>query len=644
VDLLVDRYRRERSLGRGAMGEVWLAEDTLLGRPVAIKQLRTDPDATLGQWGERMRREARLAAQLNHPNAVAIYDLVIVDEQPYVVMEYVPGDSLAQRIRLASQLAPEQAGRWIGQVAAALEAAHARGIVHRDVKPANILITPEDAAKLADFGIARSVQDVSQTQSGVMVGTPAFLAPEVARGGDPSPASDVWSLGATLYAAVEGKPPFGSGGDNPLALLNRIGSEPVPPAASAGPLSPILSAMLERDPARRPTAAQVRAGLASETPAPGERTAPLVNEPTGADDAEQTQLRQHPTPGPGSAPTTVSRPVAMAPPRPPAPGPPSGQVPGPPSGPPFGPPPVYQPPAPGYGFGDQPPPPPPRRNSGWLVAGILIAVLVIAGGIVTAVAMTSSKSKAHDNPTTTPPPSPTTTGSHDFPSTSSNPVTTSNVPSTPSTTPKPTPTTRPKPGDVPALPSSAQAVPINATPPRPPSDRTVRPYTTPDPTPGAANQLVEWQPPGLTGDASAAITAVTQFLVYINRQDMQHAWSASTETRHGATPDAQFLTGYRSSRHYQIAFGPPRALDADLIAIPARFVSRQDPAAQGNPAGVTGCTYWPQYVFLVAKIDGRWLDDVAGDFVNRPSVAPLKRPDTVRGGSQLLPLQQRAAC
>jgi serine/threonine protein kinase len=261
VEVLADRYRRVRSLGSGAMGEVWLADDTLLGRPVAIKQLRTDPDGHLAQWDERIRREARLAAQLNHPNAVAIYDLLVVDEQPYVVMEYVPGDSLAQRIRMAGRLVPDHAARWIGQVAGALEAAHARGIVHRDVKPANILITPYNAAKLTDFGIARSAQDVSQTQSGMLVGTPAFLAPEVARGGDPSPASDMWSLGATLYSAVEGRPPFGSGVDNPLAVLARINSEPVPPASSAGWLTPLLVALLDRDPARRPTATQVHTTL-----------------------------------------------------------------------------------------------------------------------------------------------------------------------------------------------------------------------------------------------------------------------------------------------------------------------------------------------------------------------------------------------
>ncbi|HEY3713608.1 MAG TPA: serine/threonine-protein kinase [Jatrophihabitantaceae bacterium] len=629
MELLVDRYRRDRSLGRGAMGEVWLAEDTLLGRPVAIKQLRTDPDATLGQWGERMRREARLAAQLNHPNAVAIYDLIIVEDQPYVVMEYVPGDSLARRIRSAGKLPPEQAGRWIGQVAAALEAAHARGIVHRDVKPANILITPEDSAKLADFGIARSVQDVSQTQTGVMVGTPAFLAPEVARGGDPSPASDVWSLGATLYAAIEGKAPFGSGLDNPLALLARIGSEPVPAAPSAGSLTPILEAMLERDPSRRPTAAQVRAGLAYETPAPGERTGPVAAE---TDDVDQTQMRQHPTPPPG--------PVALPP--PPLAGP---------SGPhwptgPTGPPPVYLPPVPGYGYGEQPPPPPRRRNSGWLVAGILISVLVIAGGVIAAVALSSSKSKAQHDPTTTAAPSPTSSpsSSPDFPSTSENPTTTSAISTTTTPTPKPTPTTRKKPAGVPGLPSSGQAVPTNATPPRAPSDPAVRPYTSPNPTPTTAKQIVEWQPPGLSGDGAAAVSAITQFLADINRQDMQNAWTNSTEIRHGASPDAKFTTGYRTSRHYQVAFGQPRRLDADLIAVPARFVSRQDPAAQGNPSGVTGCTYWPQYVFLVAKVNGRWLDDVAGDYTSRSSVASLKRHDTVRGGQQLLPLQQRVAC
>jgi len=576
VEVLADRYRRVRSLGRGAMGEVWLAEDTLLGRPVAIKQLRTDPDGTLGEWGDRIRREARLAAQLNHQHAVAIYDLLVVDEHPYVVMEYVPGDSLAQRIRMAGRLAPDHAAQWIGQVAGALEAAHARGIVHRDVKPANILITPYHAAKLTDFGIARSAQDVSQTQSGMLVGTPAFLAPEVARGGDPSPASDMWSLGATLYSAVEGRPPFGSGVDNPLAVLARIGSEPVPPASSAGWLTPLLAALLDRDPARRPTAAQVRATL---TPA--------------GSDAELTQ------PGPTAA-LFAPRPAAQPPP------------------------PAHEP-----------------RHSRWRVPGIVAAVLIVAGGGVVAAVVLSSSSSPAAHASRTPATTGAASSSPDVPSTSE--VATS--PSTPpSPTAHPSPATYPKPADVPSLPSSEQPVPVGAALPGPPANPRVQPYTTPDPTPTTASQLVEWQPPGLSGGAAAAVSSITRFLLYINRQDMQAAWNHSTEIRHAARPDQRFLTGYRTSRHYQLAFGRPQHLDADLIAVPARFVSRQDPAAQGNPAGVTSCTFWPQYVFLVAKVGDRWLSDVARDYVNRTSVAPLKRHDTVRDAAELEPLQQRVAC
>jgi eukaryotic-like serine/threonine-protein kinase len=573
VEPLAGRYRRVRSLGSGAMGEVWLAEDTLLGRPVAIKQLRTDPDAALEQWSERMRREARLAAQLNHPNAVAIYDLLVVDEQPYVVMEYVAGDSLAQRIRRAGTLTPEQAARWIGQVAGALEAAHARGIVHRDVKPANILITPYQAAKLTDFGIARSAQDVSQTQSGILVGTPAFLAPEAARGGDPSPASDMWSLGATLYSAVEGRPPFGSGVDNPLAVLARIGSEPVPPASSAGWLTPLLAALLDRDPARRPTAAQVHAAL---TPA--------------ASDAERTQ------PGPTAAL--------------------------------FSPRPMHAPPT------------PTARRRRWLVPGIAAAVIVIAGGVVAAVLLSSPSSHAA-HASSTPPNAGATSRSPDVPSTSE---VASSLSTRPGPTTRPGPATYPKPADVPSLPSSGQAVPVGATPPAAPANPQVQPYTASDRTPTSAAQLVEWQPPALAGDAAVAVSSITRFLLDINRQDVQAAWNQSTEIRHGPTPDLRFLTGYRTSRHYQVAFGHPRHLSPDLIAVPARFVSRQDPAAQGNPAGVTSCTYWPQYVFLVAKVGDRWLSDVAGDYVDRPSVALLKRHDTVRNAAELEPLQQRVAC
>ena len=620
MELLVDRYRRVRSLGRGAMGEVWLADDTLLGRSVAIKQLRTDPDAGLGEWGDRMRREARLAAQLNHPNAVAVYDLIIDDEQPYVIMEYVPGDSLAQRIRSAGTLAAGEAGYWIGQVAAALEAAHANGILHRDVKPANILITPEGSAKLADFGVARSLRDATHTQTGIMVGTPAYLAPEVAQGGDPLSASDIWSLGATLYAAIEGRPPFGTGADNPLALLARIVSDQVPAAEHAGPLRPIIAAMLSRDPAGRPHAGEVRSWLTEETPTLGERTGPVG--PAAEGDADRTQVRQR-APDPQPQPSY------------------------PPPGAPFPPqqfaPPMYAP-GPGYSYGAPPPPPPQRRRkSGLLVGGVVAAVVIVAAAVVTAVAISSSKTNANGRQDTSTPPSPTTSSSHDFPSTSavSSPSPTSR-PS--STTPGSSPASHPKPLDVPDLPASGQSVPLNATPPVRPGDPAVRAYTSPDPTPTTSREIVEWQPPGLGPDGTAAIGAVTQFLTLVNQQDLQSAWEHSTERLHAAAPDQRFRTGFATSRHYQVAFGTPRKIDPDLIAIAARFVSRQDPAAQGNPSGVTGCTYWPQYVFLVARVNGTWLDDVAGDYVSRASVAPMKRFDTVRNQPELEPLSERVAC
>lgn len=276
-DVLSGRYRWRASLGQGAMGEVWLADDLLLGRAVAIKAIRPDPHAGIDRAAvERMAREARVAARLQHPNVVAVFDLLHSDGQPHVVMEYVRGESLAERIRRSGRLSPAEAGQLIAQVAAALEAAHGAGIVHRDVKPANILIADDGTAKLADFGIARAAGDATLTQTGMVIGTPAYLAPEVARGGESSPSSDVWALGATLYLAMEGSAPFGQAGDNTLAVLARVLSESPAPPRSAGELAPLIVAMLDREPAHRPTAGQVRLALAGQ---PAEVTRP-VDSPT----------------------------------------------------------------------------------------------------------------------------------------------------------------------------------------------------------------------------------------------------------------------------------------------------------------------------------------------------------------------------
>lgn len=259
---LSGRYVRKAQLGHGAMGDVWLADDQLLHRPVAIKQLRA-ADAADGMGLDRIVREARLAARLSHPNAVGVFDLVVEDDQPYVVMEYVAGDTLADRIRATGGIGLDAARSIIGQVAAALDAAHSAGIVHRDVKPANILITDQGVAKLADFGIARQAGDATITQTGMLVGTPSYLAPEVARGGAPSPASDLWSLGATLFAALEGRPPFGEQGQDALSVLFRVVSEPAPAAVHAGPLQGLVARLLDPDAARRPSAADVVRALSA---------------------------------------------------------------------------------------------------------------------------------------------------------------------------------------------------------------------------------------------------------------------------------------------------------------------------------------------------------------------------------------------
>ena len=197
-ELLADRYERRGLLGRGAMGDVWLAYDARLGRLVAVKQLRRALE--LDAHGvDRLIREARLAATLQHARVVAVYDLLIVDEQPIVVMEYVEGESLATLLRRTKGVDVATAlvlGRDVGL---ALAAAHEAGIVHRDVKPANILIAANGRAKLADFGIARGSDDSALTGTGQMVGTVAFMAPETALGSPPTPAADIYSLGATLY-------------------------------------------------------------------------------------------------------------------------------------------------------------------------------------------------------------------------------------------------------------------------------------------------------------------------------------------------------------------------------------------------------------------------------------------------------------
>jgi serine/threonine protein kinase len=267
ANLIADRYRRREALGRGAMGEVWLADDVLLGRQVAIKNFLVDAAGGDGSSGtatvDRFLREAQVAARLRHPHAVSVYDLITVDGVPHIVMEFVEGESLAARLRRVGRLTAESAARLIGQVAGALDAAHGLGIVHRDIKPANILIDTRGDARLADFGIARGATDASVTSAGEIIGTVAFMAPEVVQGSAAGFPSDVWSLGATLYVSLETIVPHAPPGQtvvselNTAQLLVRRVTEAVAAPANAGPLGPLLARMLAGDPAARPSAAEV---------------------------------------------------------------------------------------------------------------------------------------------------------------------------------------------------------------------------------------------------------------------------------------------------------------------------------------------------------------------------------------------------
>ncbi|WP_243061023.1 serine/threonine-protein kinase [Nocardioides sp. SR21] len=285
--MIAERYTLGREIGRGGMGAVWLGHDEVLGREVALKQVGMTPGASSPDL-QRAEREARLAARLNHPHVVAIYDLVTEGDQQWLVMEYVEGSTLAALVREEGVLTPAQAAPILLQAADALTAAHAAGIVHRDVKPSNILVTPDGQVKLSDFGIARAEADASLTQTGLVTGSPAYLSPEVASGQFATDASDVWSLGATLYHALAGHPPYEVGG-NVLGAMYRIVHEEPPRLVNAGWLAPLLDHTMCREPEGRWSMAQVRDFLAAgpgtrvaAEPEPTQLIAPLPVEPLPA--------------------------------------------------------------------------------------------------------------------------------------------------------------------------------------------------------------------------------------------------------------------------------------------------------------------------------------------------------------------------
>ncbi|MEU9099743.1 protein kinase [Streptomyces sp. NPDC048361] len=271
--LLAGRYRVVERLGRGGMGVVWRAHDEVLRRDVAVKELRAFNDASAPELGDlrlRMQREARAAARVRHPSVVAVHDVTEHDGRPVIVMELIDGPSLDDVLTERGVLEPGEAAAIGAHVLQALAAAHRAGVLHRDVKPGNILLDTSGRVVLTDFGIAamNDPGDGSRThltRSGELVGSLDYLAPERAQGHNPGPASDIWALGATLYAAVEGTAPFRR--TSTWSTLNAIVVEPPPPARRAGPLAPVLLRLMDKDPARRPdadTAARLLAQIATD--------------------------------------------------------------------------------------------------------------------------------------------------------------------------------------------------------------------------------------------------------------------------------------------------------------------------------------------------------------------------------------------
>jgi serine/threonine protein kinase len=328
--VVAGRYRLISALGNGGMGTVWLAEDDLLSRQVAVKEVSPPADMTEHErelLRERTLREARTAARLSHPNVVTIYDVVEDDGRPWIVMELVPARSLRDVVQAAGPLTAQQAAGVGLQILAALSAAHALGIMHRDVKPGNVLIDAGGRAILADFGIARTQESTALTTSGVLVGSPSYIAPERARGERGGPESDLWSLGATLYALVEGRPAYDRAG--PLPTLMAVVNEDPDPPSRAGALWPVIRGLMDHVPSRRlgPDEAERMLREVAETgggtgtavlpvPAPGPATAAGARRTrpgSSLESAERTLTMRARDPDPPDDPTPDPVPVESPP-------------------------------------------------------------------------------------------------------------------------------------------------------------------------------------------------------------------------------------------------------------------------------------------------------------------------------------------
>jgi serine/threonine-protein kinase len=448
-NLIAGRYRLDEILGRGGMSEVWAATDTELGRRVALKLLAPDADTA------RFEREARAVASLGHPNITQLYDYGEEDGRPYMVLEYLPGGTLEERLRAGGPLPDDDTRRISAELAAGLAHAHARGVIHRDLKPANVLFDPEGRAKLNDFGIARmAAGEGTLTEAGTVLGTAAYISPEQAAGAPASAASDVYSFGVMLYRMLTGRLPFESNDPMELVALHRD-SEP-PPLTELREDAPALlestaTAALAKDPADRPpdgaallTALGVPAGFSSVTTTGGgfadpDATSVLPVAAAGATGAG------------GARPPVGAAPIGAAP-----------------TGAPMG--------------------PPRRSRAPLLVAGLL--VLVLAGAALAyELTRPASGSPPDTLPLTVPKPTAPRTQATTTAAATTTPPTTQSTQQTTTqraTTPPP-PTTAP--ATTTALPPATTVAPPTTTAPpvttAPPTTTDTPPPTTTAPAPGA---------------------------------------------------------------------------------------------------------------------------------------------------------------
>ncbi|MEU4772243.1 protein kinase [Micromonospora sp. NPDC023644] len=315
--LVADRYRLLSPLGQGGMGRVWKARDEVLHRDVAIKELVPPPSLTdeeRREMRERSLREARAIARLNHINVVRIFDVLRTDGDPWIVMEYVPSKSLQDTLAEDGPVTPARAVEIGLGVLAALKSAHKAGVMHRDVKPGNVLLGDDGRVVLTDFGLATIPGDPNVTRTGMVLGSPAYISPERAREGTAGPEADLWSLGATLYAAVEGKSPYAR--PSAIATLAALATEPMPPPKNAGPLKPVLNGLLRKDPKERITA-EVAEKLLRRAGGKRTRTIPLLDGvrrpgPNGPREP-RPPLVPAPRPAEGASDRPVSPPAPRAP-------------------------------------------------------------------------------------------------------------------------------------------------------------------------------------------------------------------------------------------------------------------------------------------------------------------------------------------